>query len=89
MRTRCQVITQRKDRVRLILRTLGVVSVMVLWVASFAQGQPVVGMSFEPTLASEADGDTVALAFTVDGEIPPPVFDEEGNLVSGGLPILF
>ncbi|MEM6352733.1 MAG: serine hydrolase [Cyanobacteria bacterium P01_D01_bin.14] len=51
---------------------------------------PIVGVSISPTAVSEEDASTtVTTTFTVDGEIPTPEFDTDGNLVSGGLSVLF
>ncbi|MEL6351883.1 MAG: Ig-like domain-containing protein [Cyanobacteria bacterium J06627_28] len=49
---------------------------------------PVVSFSITPSLVSE-DGDdqTLSLIWEVDGEIPDPVFDADGNYVSGALPV--
>ena len=72
------------------LQVFGVVCVLALGVAGYAQGQPVVGMGLAPAVVSEADaGASVTLTFTVEGDIPPPEFDIVGTLISGGLPILF
>ncbi|MEM1279581.1 MAG: serine hydrolase, partial [Cyanobacteria bacterium P01_H01_bin.152] len=52
--------------------------------------EPVVGVSISPTAVSEEDANTTVITtFTVDGEIPTPEFDADGNLVSGGLSVLF
>ncbi|MEM7061647.1 MAG: calcium-binding protein [Cyanobacteria bacterium P01_B01_bin.77] len=50
---------------------------------------PVVGISIEPAVVTEEDADAAfSITLTVDGEIPTPVFDADGNLVSGGLSVL-
>ncbi|MEM9002230.1 MAG: spondin domain-containing protein [Cyanobacteria bacterium P01_F01_bin.86] len=50
---------------------------------------PVVSLSVEPAVVSEEDeGAAFTLVITVDGEIPTPEFDADGNLVSGGLSVL-
>ena len=63
---------------------------LMMWVAGVAQAQPVVSFEASPTTISEEDAPAViTFTFTVDGDIPPPVFDANGVLISGGLPILF
>lgn len=51
---------------------------------------PVISISVEPSVVAE-EGDTTFFEFilNVDGEIPPPEFDADGNLISGGLPFFF
>ncbi|MEM1367372.1 MAG: serine hydrolase [Cyanobacteria bacterium P01_H01_bin.15] len=49
----------------------------------------VVSLSLEPAVVSEEGEESFTFTFTVDGEIPTPEFDEDGNLISGGLPIFF
>ncbi|MEM9274221.1 MAG: spondin domain-containing protein [Cyanobacteria bacterium P01_F01_bin.143] len=50
---------------------------------------PVVSFSVEPDVVSEEDAEPIfSLNFEVDGEIPTPEFDDEGNLISGGLSVL-
>ena len=52
--------------------------------------EPVVSLDVAPAVVSEEEeGASVTLTFTVEGEIPTPEFDANGNLVSGGLSILF
>ncbi|MEM8827925.1 MAG: hypothetical protein AAGE96_01040 [Cyanobacteria bacterium P01_G01_bin.19] len=51
---------------------------------------PIVSFFAEPDVVVEEDpGAQFSVNFTVDGEIPTPEFDEDGNLVSGGLSVLF
>ena len=51
--------------------------------------EPVVGFSIEPAVVTEEDTDAaVSIILTVDGDIPTPVFDADGNYVSGGLSVL-
>ena len=50
---------------------------------------PVVSLSIEPDVVIEEDaGASFTATFTVDGEIPAPEFDADGNVVSGGLSVL-
>ncbi|WP_366524901.1 pre-peptidase C-terminal domain-containing protein [Acaryochloris sp. IP29b_bin.137] len=51
---------------------------------------PEVSFEITPEVVSEEDANPlVTTTFTVEGDIPPAVFDDEGNLVSGGLSILY
>ena len=51
---------------------------------------PVVSLTLEPAQVSEEGPETsFTFTLTVDGEIPTPEFDADGNLLSGGLPIFF
>ncbi len=62
----------------------------IVFVENVLPGTPVVSFNIEPDVVSE-EGEPASFTgtFTVDGEIPTPEFDAEGNLVSGGLSILF
>ncbi len=90
MHSGSRITAQRGGRFSQIWRTLGVVTAIVLGVASFAHAQrPVVGVSVDLPVISEEDvGVLAGWTFTVDGEIPPPMFDAEGNLLSGGLRVV-
>ncbi len=77
---------------RTYLRYAALVAVCTLaWlIASPTQAQPVVSLTATPDIVSEEDNEAAfTLTFRVDGEVLPPVFDENGNLTSGGLSILF
>ena len=50
-------------------------------------GGPVVSFTATPTTLVESEGTQVEFTFTVDGDIPTPVFNDQGQIVSGGLPI--
>ncbi|MEM6252530.1 MAG: calcium-binding protein [Cyanobacteria bacterium P01_D01_bin.156] len=53
------------------------------------EGTPIISITADTTEVSEEDGTTQTVTFSVtNGEIPTPVFDDDGNLVSGGLPFL-
>ena len=90
MQSRSHVTAQRRGGSSQMLRTLGTVLASVLFVAGFAHAQrPVVGVSVDLPVVSEEDvGVLGGWTFTVTGEIPPPMFDAEGNLVSGGLSVV-
>ena len=75
---------------RHMLQTLIALCAFMMFIAASAQAQPVVSYEMTPPVVSEADEmPMVVWTFTVDGEIPEPVFDAEGNVIAGGLSILF
>ncbi len=90
MHQRYDVSTRCQARRQLALRAASICLALVLWGVGLAQAQPVVSFHATPSLISEIDDPAVVtFTFTVDGEIPPPVFDANGVLISGGLSILF
>ena len=58
--------------------------------ATLESDKPQVSLSITPDVVSEADANPVVnINFTIDGDIPAPVFDADGNYVSGGLSVLY